>query len=572
MVLGGNAESVGLDDNAGPRALLPSDAPDTPKESSPRNLPSDAPDTSKESSARNLPSDAPDTPKESSARNVGKEPNARLWIKGLPTEAGREKGDFLRDGFSSMLERAVGSVVTVLVTADRPLGPNLDTLSDGDLQSILESGMYPKPISQKIMCSGTGFVVKTVDAEGRKILAIVTNNHVVDPVVKGSGVIHVAFSSGETIPAKIIGVDARTDLAVLSIQPPKNIKALPWGKSKKLKVGHWALAIGAPGVGSGGGHSPAMTLDFSVTHGIVSNVKRVVPELAATHITYFIQTDASVNPGNSGGPLLNVDGEVIGINTMMFSPSGGSHGMNMAIPSDLALPVVDQLARGKPVRRGYIGIQIGDNVSLNLSKHLGMMGPRGVIVDSVLPNTAAEQGGLQDSDVILKIDNQPISNHQQARAFIAAVEPGKILSMKIWRAGKKQSVGQEGREIDLSMTVGQLPLDIASKRHEQQVLRVKEFGVSFRHIASGAMARMRMHLGSESAVIVDTVSNPASANDTVLPGDIIVRINGAPVTSLEDVRSIMNTEIQSGQRTLLFFIQRYINGHGYREMSKVLAR
>lgn len=542
----------------------------TPPRDSPTALPpkSESPDKSP---------DKKEAPKGPEGKSSSKDPAVtppvalRFSTKKLHERIGKEKGDFLRQGFAPMLERAVGSVVTVMVTADRPLGPNLDTFSDLNLQEMLTSGLYPKPMSQKVMCSGTGFLVKTLNGKNKEMIVVVTNHHVVEPVVKGNGVIHVAFESGESIPAKIMGVDARTDLAVLAISPTKPVRALPWGKSKDLRVGHWALAIGAPGAG-GGGHSPSMQLDFSVTHGIISNINRVVPELAATHITYFLQTDAALNPGNSGGPLLNVEGEVVGINTMIFSASGGSHGMNMAIPSDLALPVITQLAKGKAMQRGYIGIQIGDNVSANWAKHLGMSGPRGVIIDAVLPNTPAQHGGLEAGDVILKINGVPVSHHQQARALIGVMQPGKELRIKIWRAPKYRPVPENGKEMDFHVTVGLLPMDMASKIHGQQVLKVKEFGISFRHIGAYAMARMRMHLNAESAIIVDTVSNPASAEDTLLPGDVILRINETPVSSLEDVRRVMDESLQSGDRTMKFFVHRFVHGYGYREMSKLLAR
>ncbi len=479
---------------------------------------------------------------------------------------------FLRDGFSKVAHKAVQSVVTVLVSSDRLMGPNLDTLSDIEMNWLLLSGVYPKPISQKVRTSGTGFIVKSIGADGKEGFFVVTNNHVVESVIKGSGSVHVRFSSGEVLSATIVGVDARTDLAVLSMTTEKPLHALPWGKSEDVKVGNWAIAIGSPGVGSGGGHSPAMLLDFSVTHGIISSVNRVVPELNSTHITHFIQTDASVNPGNSGGPLLNMDGQVIGINSMGISHSGGSNGMNLAIPSELAIPVVNQLARKRPVLRGYVGIQMGDNVSETWAKYLGMTGPRGVIIDSVLPNTPAQQGGLKDGDVILTINGIPVSHHQEARAMIGKIEPGKPLVMRIWRGKKDHPVREEGREILVKVNVGQLPLDMDSRPYGAQVLNIKEFGVSFRQIGAEAMARMRMQLRADSVVLVDTVSNATMTDETVLPGDVLIRINETHVSSLEQVKQVMETLVHSGDRAVKFYVYRYLNNQGYREMTKILAR
>ena len=478
---------------------------------------------------------------------------------------------FLREGFSRVAHKALQSVVTVLVSSDRLMGPNLDTLSDIEMNWLLLSGVYPKPISQKVRTSGTGFIIKSTGADGKEGFFVVTNHHVIEAIVKGAGSVHVRFSSGEVMPATIVGVDARTDLAVLSVATDRPLYALSWGKSGDVKVGHWAIAIGSPG-GSGGGHSPAMLLDFSVTHGIVSSVNRVVPELNSTHITHFIQTDASVNPGNSGGPLLNIDGQVIGINSMGITHSGGSNGMNLAIPSALAIPVIKRLAQKKPILRGYVGIQIGDNVSETWAKYLGMRGPRGVIIDSVLPNTPAQQGGLKDGDVILSVNGSPVFHHQHARAMIGKIEPGKALVMGIWRGKKEHPIREDGREMEIKMTVGQLPVDIESRPYGPQVVGIKEFGVSFRQIGIEAMARMGMQLRADSVVLVDTVTNATMTDETILPGDVLIRINETLVSSLEQVKQVMQTLVHSGDREVKFYVYRHLPGQGYREMTKILAR
>lgn len=505
-------------------------------------------------------------------RNAGASPRMTsekrgAVIKGLlPAQA-----EFLREGFAPMLEKALKGVVTVMVSSDQLIGPEMSTLSDMEMDWLLSSGMYPKPISQKVRSGGTGFVIKALGSDGKMAHFVVTNHHVVEPLVKGSGSLHVRFQSGDVAVATVVGVDARTDLAVLRMDTDKPVHALPWGKSAKAKVGHWAIAIGSPG-GGGGGHSPSTVLDFSVTHGIVSSVTRVIPELPSTHITHFIQTDAALNPGNSGGPLVNVDGEVIGVNTMVFSYSGGSNGMNLAIPSDLAVSVVHQLAQKKPILRGFVGIQIGDNVSEAWAKYLGMAGPRGVIIDCVLPNTPAQKAGLKDGDVILSINGTLVNHHQHARAIIGSVLPGNSLNMRMWRGKKEHPVHEDGRELEVKVSVGQLPLDINSRPYGSQVINVKEFGVSFRQIGAQAMARMRMHLKADSVVLVDTVTNSTMTDETILPGDVLIRINETPVSSLDQVKYVMETIVQSGDRAVKFYVYRHYNNQGYREMSKILAR
>lgn len=475
--------------------------------------------------------------------------------------------DFLHAGFASMVETALLSVVTVDVAGIVPLSGDCETMNNALLEQLMISDVYPKPIQQRILTGGTGFVVKSLNAHGKEIAVVVTNHHVVKSAINNkSAFISVLFSNGKKYPAKIIGTDPLTDLAVLSITSKDLVPALSWGKSSALKAGHFAIAIGSPGF-QDQGNRPVMTLDFSVTHGIISNAQRIIPEMASSHITHLIQTDAAINPGNSGGPLFNVNGEVIGINTMGYTHAGGSQGMNMAIPSDLARPIIDQLAKGQLVQRGYIGIQIGDAVSHSMSKHLGMHEQKGVIIDSVSPDSPADRAGLRAGDVILRINNVNTLNHQQVRALISGVAPGKNIKIAFWRGQKNPGLVQVSRENEVMVDVGLLPNHTHQKSLKEGVLNIPELGISFRYYTGLALSRMGFGFGD--SVVVDTVKNAPEIMDTLLPGDVIKEINGTPVESLEHVKSLLLYCLQSGNPSIMVLIWRQING-GFRPIHKIL--
>jgi serine protease Do len=487
-----------------------------------------------------------------------------------PKEAPNHGATFSRDGFSLVAKKASPSVVTIRVTGTQLLSGDLSMLSDQELYGLLLSPIFPKPERIRVYTGGTGFVVQAQNHKDKEESVIVTNHHVVASAVDGQGSIQVIFQTGESFPAKIIAVDPLTDLAVLRIGTKKKIPALKWGSSKDLKVGAFTVAIGAPG-GGGSVNRVMESLDFTVTHGIVSSVDRVMAELKACHITHFIQTDAPVNPGNSGGPLLDIHGDVIGVNSMGVSTAGGSIGLNMAIPSDLAQAVVAQLAKGAQVVRGYIGIQIGDEISADMAAHFGMASPQGVIIDSIFLDSPAQRAGLQEADVILAVNDTSVFNHQQARAIISAAKPGTLLKIKFWRRKIGHPLQQEGREVEVNVFVGELPNQKSNEADGEELLKVPEFGASFRFISSLAMARMRMNLGLPGAIVIDTVQNASDRDSTVIYGDVVLKIEDTEIKSLDDVRYALNAAIQRGDRRVLFFVARQGEG-GYRRITKILSR
>jgi len=245
--------------------------------------------------------------------------------------------------------------------------------------------LHKKPGSgraQEVRSLGSGFIISSNGY-------IVTNNH----VVNGADNIMVKMRDRQEVPAKLIGFDKRSDIALLKV----NLKGLPVmkiGHSAQLKVGQWVLAIGEP-----------FGLDYTVSHGIVSALGRALPD---DNYVPFIQTDVPINPGNSGGPLINMNGEVVGINSQIYSKSGGSMGLSFSIPIDLAMNVVNQIKSKGKVERGYLGVQI-QNVSHELAKSFGLKKNIGALVAEAVKGGAAEKAGIKSGDIILSFNGQPIN-------------------------------------------------------------------------------------------------------------------------------------------------------------------
>ena len=268
---------------------------------------------------------------------------------------------------------------------------------------------------------GSGFVISE---DGY----IVTNNH----VIEGADEIEIEFFSGDRLKAELVGTDPKTDIALLKVTSDKPLPAVQFGNSDLMRVGDWVMAMGNP-LGQG----------FSVSAGIVSARGR---ELQGTYDDY-IQTDAAINRGNSGGPLFDMKGNVIGINNAIFSPTGGNVGIGFAIPADIAAPVVDKLMRGQAIERGYLGVTIVP-VTEDVADSLGLARNRGELVQTVQPGQAAAAAGLQPGDVVVKVDNKEVAPDNTLSFIVANTAPGKRIPIEVIRNGKR---------LTLTATVGKRP-------------------------------------------------------------------------------------------------------------------
>lgn len=344
---------------------------------------------------------------------------------------------------------------------------------------------------------GSGFII---NSDG----LILTNAHVVD----GASELTVRLSDKREFKGKVVGVDKMTDVAVVKIDA-KDLPSLKIGDSNKLKVGEWVAAIGSP-----------FGLESSVTAGIVSAKSRSLPD---DRFVPFIQTDVAVNPGNSGGPLFNMDGEVVGINSQIFSTSGGFMGLSFAIPIDLAMQVKDQLVKTGKVTRGRIGVGI-QGMNQQLAESFGLKKPAGALVSKVEPDAPAAKAGLREGDVITEFNGKPVLESADLPVLVAGTAPGAKVEMKIWRDRAEQK---------LSITVGELPGEpVAVAKADAQPQG--KLGVAVRPLTE----QEAKQLGAAGMLVQE--AGGAAAKAGVRAGDVIVSVNGKAVKSIEDLRKHVN--------------------------------
>jgi serine protease Do len=363
--------------------------------------------------------------------------------------------------------------------------------------------------------TGSGFIVSP---DGY----ILTNAH----VVQEADQVTVKLVDRREFRAKVIGIDERTDIAVVKIDA-HNLPVVKFGDARKLRPGQWVVAIGSP-----------FGFENSATAGIVSATARSLP---SDNYVPFIQTDVAVNPGNSGGPLFNAKGEVVGVNSQIFSQTGGYMGLSFAIPIDLAYNVEQQIIRTGHVVRGRIGVTIQD-VNAQLAESFGLDRPRGALVSNVEANGPASQAGLKPGDVILAVDGQPIDHYGEVSSLISNMKPGSEAHLEIWR---------NRRQMDVSVHVAMLNEKEGRTASRAQPGRerneVAQLGLSVRPLT----ADEKQQAQTQGDLIVERATGPA-ADASVQPGDIILGVNGKPVHNLHDLEQAA----KSAGKTLALLIQR----------------
>lgn len=369
-----------------------------------------------------------------------------------------------------------------------------------------------QPREFKNTFQGTGFFISS---DGY----IVTNNH----LVEGANKITVFTSKGDEIVAKTVGLDARTDLALIKVDG-NNYPFVEMGDSSQIKVGEWVLAIGNP-----------WGLEHTVTAGIVSAKGR---QLGTSEPVYqdFIQTDAAINRGNSGGPLVNLKGEVIGITSNIFSPTGAYAGIGFAIPSNLAKKVVAQLKEKGRVIRGYLGI-VPTAINEELRQVLKLKSKEGVVVSSVEPDSPADKAGLKQYDVILEINGQKVKDDMDLRFKIAEIPPGSKATLKIIRDGKEQT---------LTATIGELPEEETERTPESGP---EDIGLTVTTLTP-RIARSYGLKTQEGVLVTDVSPFSEAAKKGIQPGDIILEVNRIKVTSAREFQQALR-RIKSGEPILL---------------------
>lgn len=394
-------------------------------------------------------------------------------------------------------------------------------------QSETENGEGNTPLSESL---GSGFII---DENGY----IITNNHVVDKAES----ISITLSDNTKTEARVIGKDPKTDLALIKIETKRPLNAVKFGDSDKIRVGDWVLAIGNPfGLGS------------SVTAGIVSAKSR---DIESGPYDSFIQTDASINQGNSGGPMFNLQGEVIGISSAIFSTTGASQGVGFAIPANLAGWVISQLKEHGEVKRGWIGIKIQPNTP-EIADSLGISANQGVVVSGITEQGPAQKAGLQAGDIVLSFNRQPIDNTKNLSRLIAETKIGTPAPIEIWRSGQKQTL-----TVPIELMPEETPLsaaketasDAAETPDNGESLNI--IGFTVKEISPELAERYKLAPSTSGVVVTDILPNSDASRKGIKIGDIIVKIDKRNIIGESAFHEYVNDARRENNRPVLLAIQ-----------------
>jgi len=381
----------------------------------------------------------------------------------------------------------------------------------------------PSPRSASL---GSGFII---DPSG----IVVTNNH----VIANAEQITVTLSDDTTLQAEVIGRDGVTDLALLKVEPKTPLPAATWGDSTKAKVGDWVLAIGNP-FGLGG----------TVTSGIISATAR---DIHSGPYDDFLQTDASINRGNSGGPMFNLAGDVIGINTAIFSPSGGSIGIGFAIPSALARPIIEQLKATGKVERGWIGARI-QPVTDEIAEAVGLDKGRGAMIAVIDPASPAAQAKLQPGDVIISYDGKPIDRSRQLPRMVADTPPETPVMLTVWRDGKEHEVELKVAGLNSNRPTPPPPEPEKPKPPPS----VDALGLKLVKLTPELRKQFSLPEATKGVVITEVPQNSPAAAQGLRPGDLVVALGHEPVGGLEDLQQKITAAKKNGHKNVLVRVER----------------
>jgi serine protease Do len=371
---------------------------------------------------------------------------------------------------------------------------------------------------------GSGFIV---DATG----VVVTNNH----VIENAESIRVQLQDGRDLKAELVGTDKKTDIAVLRIKSDLPLPVVKFGDSGGLRIGEWVMAIGNP-FGLGG----------SVSLGIVSARNR---NINAGPYDDFIQTDAAINKGNSGGPLFNMRGEVMGVNTAIFSPTGGSVGIGFSVPANTARIVVDQLVKFGETRRGWIGVRL-QTITDDLAQTMSLSNTSGALIADVTKGGPSEKAGLAAGDVIVEFDGKPISDMRGLPRAVAETEVGRMVKVKVMRKGTAMMFDVElGRLEDTEKAAAAAPPAVGSA-----TANVEKLGMTVEVMTETLRSKYGIDAQLKGVVVTGVTDGTSAADKKLVPGDVIVEAGGKRVTTAAEVLEAVETAVKNGKSSFLMLV------------------
>jgi serine protease Do len=428
--------------------------------------------------------------------------------------------------FADLVERVSPAVVTITsetMTTDADSDEMQENIPAPfrDLFNQFNKNQPQRP--HKAISAGSGFII---DKTG----LIVTNNHVVDNGKK----ITVKLPDGRSFEAKLMGTDPATDIALLKVKSDKPLPTVEFGDDRQLRVGDWVVAVGNP-----------FGLSNSVTAGIVSSIGR---DIGAGNYNDFIQIDAPINRGNSGGPTFDLRGQVIGMNSMIFSPSGGSVGIGFAIPAATIHDVVGQLQAHGKVSRGWLGVSI-QSVTPEIASSLGIKDQKGALVAEVVPNGPAAKAGFEQGDIVTAINGQAVDDNRDLTRKVALVPSGQTATFTVVRQGKQQNIRAE---------IGNRPDDKVAANMPNvpsgPTATGNAMGLGLASLTPDARKTFNLSEGTNGVLITKVDPNSDAAEKGLQPGDVVQRVGGRPVHTPADVQTGVNEAQKGGRKSVLLLV------------------
>jgi serine protease Do len=443
------------------------------------------------------------------------------------------------DSFADLAEKLLPAVVNISTTQvnkerQQQRGPEIPQFPPGSPFEEFFRDFFdrnrPEAQPRRTTSLGSGFIV---DGSGY----IVTNNHVIEDADEVTVILH----DDTNLKAKIIGHDAKTDIALLKVEASKPLPFVKFGDSDKSRVGDWVVAIGNP-FGLGG----------TVTQGIISARAR---DIQSGPYDDYLQTDASINRGNSGGPMFNMAGEVIGVNTAIFSPSGGSIGIGFAIPSSLASPVVAQLREYGKTRRGWLGVRI-QSVTDEIAESLGLTKPRGALVAGVTEQGPAEKAGLEAGDVILRFDGRDITEMRRLPRVVAETPIDKEVNVLVWRKGKEQTVKAKVGELKEDEVAAATAKPDDTKQEQAPRGGVSILGLTLSDLTGALRSQFKLANEAKGVVVVDVAPNSPASEKGIRPGELIIEVAQDKVDNPNDVKAKIDKARAAKRKSILLLVER----------------